>query len=119
MLLLAAAKDAALGQVFSGGGGNSATWKQYASDLSHVLGLSAPKAVPLWLAKALSGGVESVWRLLKIKQRPPVTREALNLVCAETDLPIAKATDMLGYNPEVNYKSGFEGVAKYIREHIL
>jgi nucleoside-diphosphate-sugar epimerase len=119
MLLLAATKDEALGQVFNGGDGNSATWKQYMSDLAEVLELPKPKSIPLWLIKPLSGGIENIWRILKLKKRPPLTREALNLVCAETIIPIQKAKDLLGYVPEVGYEEGFEEVKQYVEKELM
>jgi nucleoside-diphosphate-sugar epimerase len=119
MLLLAATKDEALGQVFNGGDGNSATWKQYMSDLAEVLELPKPKSIPLWLIKPLSGGIENIWRILKLKKRPPLTREALNLVCAETIIPIQKAKDLLGYVPKVGYEEGFEEVKQYVEKELM
>ena len=114
LLLLAATKDAALGQVFNGGDGNDTSWKTYMSDLAHTLDLPTPKSAPLWLLKPLSGVIEKAWNLLNIKKRPPLTKEALNLVGAETIIPIDKAKKLLGYQPQVTYSEGLRQVETYL-----
>ncbi len=117
LLLLAAIKDAALGQVFNGGDGNTTSWHTYMSDLADTLDLPAPKSAPLWLLKPLSGVIEKTWHLLNLKKRPPLTREALNLVKAETIIPIDKAIELLDYQPRVTYSEGFEQVKNYLNTH--
>jgi nucleoside-diphosphate-sugar epimerase len=117
LLLLAATKDAALGQVFNGGDGNTTSWRTYMSDLANTLDLPAPKSAPLWLLKPLTGVIEKTWRLLNLKKRPPLTKEALNLVGAETIIPINKAIDLLNYQPDVTYSEGLEQVKNYLNTH--
>ena len=117
LLLLAATKEAALGQVFNGGDGNTTSWRTYMSDLANTLNLPAPKSAPLWLLKPLSGVIEKTWRLLNLKKRPPLTKEALNLVGAETIIPIDKAMELLNYQPRVTYSEGLEQVKNYLNTH--
>jgi len=119
LLLLSATKEAALGQVFNGGDGNTVSWKTYLSDLSEVLEISKPKSVPLWVVKPLCGVMEKTWKLLKIKTRPPLTKEALNIVCAGTDIPIRKAQDLLGYQPQVDYALGLQHVKAYVKQKLM
>ncbi len=114
LLLLAATKDAALGQAFNGGDGNTTSWKTYMSDLANTLDLPPPKSAPLWLLKPLSGVIEKTWRLLNLKKRPPLTKEALNLVGAETIIPIDKAMKLLNYQPHVTYSKGLDQVKNYL-----
>ena len=117
LLLLAATKDAALGQVFNGGDGNTTSWKTYMSDLAYILGLPAPKSAPLWLLKPLSGVIEKAWNLLNIKKRPPLTKEALNLVSGKTVIPIDKAQSLLGYQPQIAYSVGLKQVETYLKNN--
>jgi len=119
LLLLAATKEAALGQVFNGADGNTVSWKTYFSDLSQTLDLPAPKSLPFWMIKPLASVLESTWHLLKLKERPPLTKEALNLVCAETNIPIDKAIRLLGYEPEIAYPEGLAQVREYIKMDLV
>ncbi len=114
MFLLAATKDAALGQVFNGGDGSTTTWKTYMTDVAKVLNINSIKSTPLWIVKPVSSLLESVWHLFNIKTRPPITRESLNIVCGAMLIPISKAENLLGYNPEINYDEGKKQVEKYI-----
>lgn len=118
LLLLAATKDAALGQAFNGADGNTTSWKTYFSDLSQTLQLPAPKSLPLWLIRPLAGVLEKTWQLFNVKTRPPLTKEALNLVCGETAIPIEKAERLLRYKPQVEYSEGLEQVRQYIKTEI-
>lgn len=114
LLLLCATKEAAIGEAFNGGDGNSATWKQYVTDLAKILRVSSPKSLPGSLVMPLTKMVERIWSLLGLTQRPPITAEALNLVGAETLLGIEKAQTFLGYQPEVNYEQGIREVQNYV-----
>ena len=114
LLLLCAIRDAALGQTFNGADGNTTTWKQYLSDLAAALHLPAPRSLPLGLVKPAAGLLERAWTLLNIEHRPPITREALNLVSAETLIPIDKARSQLGYEPRVTYEQGIREVCEYV-----
>ena len=115
MLLLAATKDEALGQAFNGGDGNTTTWLRYFSDLSNACSLPAPKSVPLWIVGPLSFMMEKTWRFLNIKTRPPLTKEALNIVSAETTIPITKAERLMGYHPKISYAEGLKQVQDYLK----
>lgn len=115
LLLLCATQDHALGETFNGADDNTTTWCQYMSDIAASLKLPAPRSVPLGLIKPVAGLLESSWSFLKIGHRPPITREALNLVCAETQIPITKAHKLLGYQPQVDYAPGIQEVREYLQ----
>jgi nucleoside-diphosphate-sugar epimerase len=51
---------------------------------------------------------------LRRSQRPPITREALNLVGSNHRVPIARARADLGYEPLVTYKQAMAEIAQYL-----
>lgn len=114
LLLLCATRDEALGNAYNGADDNTTTWKQYFSDIAVGLKLPAPGSLPLGLVKPAAGLLERAWSVFKMKGRPPITREALNLVSAETLIPIDKARSLLGYEPRVTYEQGREEVREYV-----
>ena len=118
LLLLCATKDEALGEVFNGGDGNRATWKIYVGDLAETLNLPTPKSIPGAIVRPLLKPVEKFWTIAGIKKRPPLTREAFNLVAEETDISIGKAKNMLGYQPRVDYAQGVARVKDYINQQL-
>lgn len=119
LLLRCASDDAALGQAFNGGDGNGITWQRYMSDLSHALALPPPKSVPKAVVKPLTTLTESIWTLMGLDNRPPITKEALNLVCGETIIPIQKAQKILNYQPQVSYEQGIAEVLGYLKRTLI
>lgn len=116
MIILAGTRDAALGQVYNACDGLSVTWKTYFSDISRMIGAKNPTSVPRPLAVAGAYVFESIWKLFGIEKRPPITREALNLVGSDNRIPIDRARSELGYEPKVSYEDGLAFTRKYIEK---
>ncbi|MDX1693968.1 MAG: NAD(P)-dependent oxidoreductase [Ketobacteraceae bacterium] len=115
LLVLCASHEKARGEAFNGADGNTVTWRQYFSDIAAALDLPPPRSVPRALITPAAGVVERAWSLLGVTRRPPVTREALNLVSAKTLIPIDKARSVLGYTPRVSYETGIREVRQYVK----
>lgn len=115
LMVLAAGNPKAVGQVYNAAEDNPATWKEYTSHLAKMAGLPPPRALPYWLARPATHFLENTWKWLKIRSRPQLTREALNLVTANYDLPINKAKEELGYEPVVGFEEGMRQVEDYLR----
>lgn len=63
---------------------------------------SAPFAVA-WGAATL---LETVWRILRLKGKPPVTRQMLRMIGKEFTLNVSKARTELGFSPVVRRSEG-------------
>jgi len=105
-LLLAAARGRGEQSYFVTDG-DDISFKQLAADLLSTrnrppVEKSAPFAMA-WLAAAL---LEPVWRALKLKGKPPVTRQMLRMIGKEFTLDTTKARTELGYAPIVSRKDG-------------
>ena len=66
------------------------------------------KNVPAGLARRLASIVEFVWRTLRIKKKPPITRFAAAIMTANCTLRIDRARAELGYSPLVSVRDGLK-----------
>ena len=110
VLLRAASEDQARGRVYNAADGSDVTWKQYFGDLARLAGTNPPRSAPLWLAKPLAVLCENIWKVGTFSRRPPITREAINLVGSHHRVPVDRARDELGYVPLVGYGEAIRGL---------
>jgi len=102
-LLLAARTPEAFGQAFNIHDGLPVTWQGYFMDLARLMDAPPPKSIPRGLAYLGARVAEPLFRRFFKSQRPPVTREALNLIAWDNQFPIDKAR-ALGWSPQVSYQ---------------
>ena len=102
------------GEVYNACDGLDITWYQYFSDLSEILGKRKPIVVPYFLLLPAAVVVENMAKLLRFKERPLLTREALNLVGSDNRFPIDKAEKELGFSPRVSYEEGIKEIRKFL-----
>ena len=101
-LLLASCTPAAYGQAFNVHDGLPITWQRYFNDLAALLGAPLPRSIPRGLAYVGAWVSEPLMRRFFPGRRPPVTREALNLIAWDNQFPIDKAL-AIGWAPRVPY----------------
>ncbi len=94
--------------------GHGVSWARYLSDLANVAGTRPPRSMPRFAAHALARASEVAWRIGRQKRRPPLTREALQLLESRFPIPIGKAQDELGYSASVSYEAGIASVDEYL-----
>lgn len=117
-LQFVASQPEAVGQAFNVHDDLPLTWSQYFGDLASLLDVPPPGSVPRWLAYLGASLIESPWRALRLGRRPPVTREALNLIAWDNLFPLDKARS-LGWRPRVPYPEVLAAIASDIRERGL
>ncbi len=66
--------------------------------------------MPAWLAGG-SPRSEGVWRTLRLKGEPPLTRLAVWLSSQECTIDISKARRELGYEPVISRAEGLAAMA--------
>lgn len=112
----AASTAAAVGRAYNACDGSEVTWRQYFTDLAKLVGVKPPSSIPWVVANLGAYACEFTWRLLHLKQRPPLTREALNLVGSDHRVPVERARRELGYVARVDYATGMQTVAEYLAQ---
>lgn len=70
------------------------------------------RSLPGWLVRPAAIGIEGIWRTLRIRSRPPLTRHAVDLMCCDAVLNDAKSRRELGYAPVVSVARGLEELAR-------
>lgn len=113
--LRAALTPSSAGRAYNVNDASDIPWRRYFEDLARASGSRPPGALPLPLAKIAARVCEGAWSAFNLKGRPPVTREALNLVSSHHRIPIERARRELGFEPKVSYEEGMERVKESLR----
>lgn len=115
IMIRAAGAAAGPGDIFNACDELSVTWARYLGDLASLVHAPPPRSVPGWLAWPLALVMEYGGRILGLKSRPPLTREAVHLVSSDHDVPMDRAREQLGYSKPVDYEQGLAAVARYLQ----
>ena len=98
------------GQVYFVTDGEPVVFREFVSELLRTQDVEPPsRAVPAAVAGSLAVTTETVWRVLRLGGRPPLTRFAYWVSAQECTIRIDKARSELGYEP---VKSRPEGLAE-------
>mgnify|MGYP001795062004 CR=1 FL=1 len=114
MICAALSNNAAIGQTFNVADEAPLTWREYTTELATLVNAPVPRSIPRWLAGLVAVGGEAIFGLLRQSRRPPLTREALNLVGSAHHHPIDKAKELLGYETAVSLEQGLQEVRDYL-----
>jgi nucleoside-diphosphate-sugar epimerase len=113
--------EKAPGQAFNITDGLSVTWRQFLDDLAD--GLGCPRArwsLPYAIANALAVSLEQGYRLLRratgLRTPALLSRQAIHVLARPQQFSNAKARDVLGWKPGVDYASGLEATLDWLRE---
>jgi nucleoside-diphosphate-sugar epimerase len=105
-LVLAATKGTP-GSAYFVTDGDPVVFRDFFTRLLATAGVEAPKRnVPSALAKPLAGVCEGLWKLLRRRSTPPLTRMQVWLSALETTIDISKARRELGYEPVKTVEAG-------------
>ena len=110
-LVLAADKGRG-GEAYFVHDGDALEFRDMVTKLLATQGVEAPtRSVPKPVAHALSTGGETVWRLLRLKSSPPLTRFAYWVSSQECTIDISKARAELGYEPVISRADGLAALS--------
>lgn len=115
ILLRAAALPQAVGRVYNGYDGTPATLRRYFTDLARIVGAPAPRTMPRWFAHILAAVSGPAWRILRLRSRPPLTRDVLRMISSEYRISQTRTRQELGFTPLVSYEEGLRRVDAYWR----
>jgi len=116
-LILAGTHPKAPGEVFIITDGEKVTWQRYFETLTRELNLPKPRLSINWrIAWLLALLLESIHRLFKLKSRPLVTHYLVAHLKKDFHFSIAKAQNVLGYQPEVSFDEAVHRTAVWYRK---
>jgi nucleoside-diphosphate-sugar epimerase len=83
------------------------TVREFLTALMKTQGLTMPNAsIPGSLARALGAMIDVVWKTLRLKSEPPLTRFAAAMAASDCTIRIDKARAELGYSPVITREQG-------------
>ncbi len=110
-ILLAGTHQSAVGEAFNVSNDEEVTQRQYLDALADMLGVPpVQKTVPFRNAYLIATGLESTYRLLRIKQRPVITRQSVSLIGLSHVFSSSKIRQWLGWAPKVNFETAIERI---------
>jgi nucleoside-diphosphate-sugar epimerase len=117
-LILAGTKPDASGEIFVITDGSAHTWRDYFELLCRELNIKPPPySIPPWLVHTLAWTLESVYRLLRIRSRPPVTRYLAAHLTHDYHFSIEKASRILGYSPAISFENAVRATADWYKAY--
>jgi nucleoside-diphosphate-sugar epimerase len=122
--VLALRNDAALGEAFNVTDGLEITWKRFLGDVAERLGApeprwSVPYGVAFGIAFALEHGYRLARRTARVKTRPLLSRQAVQVLGRDQDFSNRKARETLGWAPGISYEDGLTATTDWLREEYL
>jgi nucleoside-diphosphate-sugar epimerase len=114
LCIAAAATPVAIGRAYNACDGDDVSWRRYFTDLAALAGAPPPRSIPRFAAAAAAHVLERAYHVLGRRARPPITREALNLVGSDLRVPNERARRELGWAPRVSYAQGMQSVGEYL-----
>jgi acetylornithine/succinyldiaminopimelate/putrescine aminotransferase/nucleoside-diphosphate-sugar epimerase len=118
--LLALRHDAAPGHAFNATDGLEITWREFTDGLADGLGCSQVRwSMPYWLAEGIAFSLEHGYRALRrttrLKTRPLLSRQAVQVMGIHQSFSNRKAREVLGWEPRVGYAAGLEATLAWLR----
>ena len=110
--LLLGAERGGAGEAYFVTDGEPVVFREFVSALLETQGVEPPtRSMPAWLAGGIAASAEGVWRTLRLKGEPPLTRLAVWLSSQECTIDISKARRDLGYEPVISRAEGLAAMA--------
>lgn len=117
LILMAAVKNAANGQIYNGTDDQEISWLEYATAISKTLNLKKPSGIGLGLGLNLGKIMGATYSLFGIKTRPAMTYEAVCFMALPNNVSYAKAKKELNFKPIVGRDKAFAETLAYISQH--
>ncbi len=117
---LAMDREAASGQAFNVTDGLDVTWRRLIDDLADGLGCprarwSLPYRLAAGLGFSLEHGYRALHRATGLSTRPLLSRQAVQVMGIDQSFSHAKARELLGWEPRVDYATGLEATLDWLR----
>lgn len=111
--LLLAAERGRSGNIYFVTDGEPVEFRAFVSALLETQGVEAPdKSIPGAVVRPLSSVVEGLWRILRLRSAPPVTKFTTRVIGEEVTVDDSKARRELGYVGRVTREEGLAELAR-------
>jgi nucleoside-diphosphate-sugar epimerase len=115
-LLLALAREHAVGQAYNITNDSPLTQQQLLAAIAHEIGASPPRVhIPYQALYAAGYGAEQLATLTRSRRQPVLTRLGVNLFGTDNRHAIDKARRELGYHPMIDLRDGVRLAAAWYR----
>ena len=105
--LLLGAERGRAGGVYFVTDGDPVVFRDFITELIATQGVETPNmSIPAPLARAMAASCEAIWRTLRLKSAPPMTRLEYWLLALDTTIDISLARTELGYEPVKTIEDG-------------
>ncbi len=105
--ILCSNKESAVGEVFIIGGEKYTTLNEISRLIADEFSVAPPKLhLPFLPVEILAGGVEFLYKMLKMKKEPPIYKRRVAFFKKSRSFSIEKAKKILGYIPKYDLEKG-------------
>jgi len=112
-IVRAATTPAAAGRIFTVTGAQSVTIGDFVAHYCRMLGIERPRTVPAPVARAVARVIDTAARVRGVRNE--VTPEAIDYFLRRGTYSIARARDVLGYEPAVSLEVGMRRTVEWLR----
>lgn len=116
-MILVGTRSEAIGQAYVITDGIKLTWKDYFEKLTRALEVHRPRySINGHLAYGLASVLEWIYRTLRIRSRPLLTRYVVRHAMGDFHFRIDKAKKELGYQPRINIDEAIQATADWYQK---
>jgi nucleoside-diphosphate-sugar epimerase len=116
LLMLISVDDRAVGQGYLVHDGRSITLQAFCEHIARELNVEPTRRhIPYSVTYAAAVVLETVWRLLRKKQRPLLTTYTVKNLGSRLKFTINKAERELGWTPPISYDDGFRRTMEWLK----
>jgi nucleoside-diphosphate-sugar epimerase len=117
-MILAATRPEGANQTFIIEDGVDPTWRELIEKFADRLGCRRPRLnMPYAVAYPVAWTMDTLFRMLRIKTAPPLTRYRIKVVAKDLVFNGQKARRLLGFSPEIGLDEGIERTVDAYKEY--
>lgn len=103
------------GEVYFVTDGEVRSFREFLPQMMRAHGVTlGERSVPSAIARPAAALIEGIWRALRLSSAPPLTRHAIDLMCCDCILDIAKIQTQLAYEPVISVTEGLRQLGESI-----
>ncbi|NTU91069.1 MAG: NAD-dependent epimerase/dehydratase family protein [Chlorobiaceae bacterium] len=116
LCMLAATHPSAAGEAYLACDMENMTFEGFCNRIASAIGAKQPSLyLPYGLVYSLAGVMETVFRLLRSRKRPMVTRQAVELLASKAFIDASKARRTLGWQSGVSQEEGIRRTLEWLK----